>query len=377
MRIAYLGETARYPLHGVGETTVQLAHGLMQTRGANEMLLFVSDPRPWSGCGYSSTAGSARKIQVPPIVRGSRGARILWEQLVLPARLRGEAVDLVHAPAYVLPLRLRLPGVLTVHDILAITHPELCKPETRVHYGLLLRHSIRRARKIIVPSHVVRDQLRDRLGVDEHKIVVVLPGLDARFRRAPEPQHLEDVRTRYRLPREFILVPGRLEPKKNLPRLITAFQAAKRLGLPGELVLMGASGWGVRSRHLAGLEFVRWIGYVSRADRPLLYRLASTVAFPSLAEGFGLPVIEALASATPVVASDVPAVREVGSDAVVTIDPLSTASIADGLMRARQSRPSAAQLETQSIGIGTQFCWQRAAEQTWQTYREAMGSMAG
>lgn len=377
MRVAYLGETARHPLHGVGETTVQLAHGLMQTRGADEMLLFASDPKPWLGFGCSNTVGSARKIELPPMARRSRGARILWEQLVLPERLRTEAVDLVHAPAYVLPLRLRTPSVLTVHDLLTITHPELCKPETRVHYGLLLRHSIRRARKVIVPSHTVRDQLRDHLGVAEDKIVVVLPGLDAHFHRAPERRDLEDVRARYRLPRDFILVPGRLEPKKNLPRLIAAFHAAKRLGLPGELVLMGASGWGVRSLHLADLACVRWIGYVSPADRPLLYRLASAVAFPSLAEGFGLPVIEALACATPVVASDVPAVREVGSDAVVTVDPWSTSSIADGLMQVRQSRPSAAQLKTPSLGIEARFCWQRAAKQTWQIYREAMGSMTG
>jgi glycosyltransferase involved in cell wall biosynthesis len=143
------------------------------------------------------------------------------------------------------------------------------------------------------------------------------------------------------------------------------------------LVLMGASGWGVRSLDLTDLECVRWIGYVSRADRPLLYRLASAVAFPSLAEGFGLPVIEALACATPVVASDVPAVREVGSDAVVTVDPLSTSSIVDGLMRVRQSRPSAAQLEARSLGIEVRFCWQRAAKQTWHVYREATGSMTG
>jgi glycosyltransferase involved in cell wall biosynthesis len=367
MRVAYLGEAARHPLHGVGETTVQLARGLLQTREGNELVLVVNDPQTWM-----QHALTTQTIELPPIARRRRAVRIAWQQLILPGRLRSADVDLLHGPAYVLPLRSRLPSVVTIHDIIALTHPELCRPETRMHHGLLMPHSIRRARKVIVPSHVVKEQLSSRLGVPESKITVIAPGLDDRFIITPRPEALEAVSTRFKLPSEFVLVPGRLEPKKNLARLVEAFQVAKRAGLTGELVLIGGPGWGVRMRELVATAGVRWLGYVSEADRPLLYRLASEIAYPSLAEGFGLPVIEALASGRPVVCSDVPAVREIATDAAILIDPLSTSSIAAALLRTRTmgtANPSV----TRAVKICAQFSWRSAAERTWQTYREAMG----
>ena len=247
-----------------------------------------------------------------------------------------------------------------------------CRTATRWHYRCLLPASVRRAHRVIVPSQAVCDELRRRYRIAEDRVTVIVPGVHERFQRQPQPGELAELRWRYRLPPRFILFAGCLEPKKNLQRLIAAFHQARRAGLEGELILVGGRGWGTGLARPRPADAVRWLGYVPAADLALLYHLASELAFPALAEGFGLPVVEAMASGTVVVASDVPAVEDSDPQAVVSVDPLAVDDIAEGLLRARQDRALRRRLIARGRRAAARFSWQRAAEATWRVYQEIL-----
>jgi len=204
------------------------------------------------------------------------------------------------------------------------------------------------------------------------RITVVAPGIHPSFAEPPGPEVLARLRQHYDLPPRFVLSAGNLEPKKNLERLVQAFQQARRGGLEGELILVGGAGWGTDLARPRPAADVRWLGYVPPRDLPGLFHLASEVAFPALAEGFGLPVVEAMASGTVVVASNVPAVAESDPQAVIHIDPLSVDSLAEGLLRGRREEALRRRLIDRGRRAAARFSWRRAAEETWRVYEEVL-----
>lgn len=369
LRVGYQGHLVRATNLGVGGCILQLGVALANGRpGDEELVLYTGTATPWA----QAKAQRGVEFVLRPGVGRWRLTRILWEQLVLPYRSTSDRLDLLHATGYVMPIATRIPTVLTIFDLLAINNPELCRPTTRLHYRLLLPPSARRARRIIVPSRAVRRELCEALQIPPSRVDVVLPGIHPRFYNEPQRAELAEVQRRYALPKRFILCPGNLEPKKNLERLVEAFHRARSAGLEGELILVGGPGWGTRFACPRPAADVRWLGYVPSEDLPLLYRLASEVAFPALAEGFGLPVVEAMASGTVIVASDVPAVEESDPEAVLRIDPLSVASQTEGLLAARRDRTLRKHLIKRGQRAASGFSWQQAAEATWRIYYEAL-----
>ena len=373
MRVGYQGHLVKRLNFGVGGCILHLAGALVRTRAENEIVLYVRDPVNWHReIERGSTGGNHVRWVVLPMSARWRARRILWEQWTLPRRAVADGLDLLHATGYVMPLGLQLPAVLTVYDLLAVQRPELCRPETRWHYRYLLPASLRRARRILVPSRAVRDSLCEQHQVCEKLVSIVAPGVDERFRRVPEPEVLDETRRRYRLPDRFILFAGNLEPKKNLPLLIAAFHEARRAGLEGELILAGGRGWGTKLARPRPADGVRWLGWVPAEELPLLYRLASEIAFPSLAEGFGLPVLEAMAAGTVVVTSRVPAVEDSDPEAVVLVEPRSVTDVAQGLLRARSDQGLRRRLVERGHRAVSDFTWDRSARQTWAVYHDAV-----
>jgi glycosyltransferase involved in cell wall biosynthesis len=342
---------------------------------AAELVLYVGDPTPWRPLtSHPSTVPSAMTVDLVACAHWHRWrpTRILWEQFVLPRRAAEDRLDLLHATGYILPLACRLPTVLTIFDLLALTHPEFCKPATRLHYRLLLPISARRARKVIVPSRTVRDQVCGLLRLATDRVEVIAPGIHPSFAEPPRPEMLARLRQHYDLPQHFVLCAGNLEPKKNLMRLVQAFQRARRAGLEGELILVGGAGWGTGLALPRPAPDVRWLGYVPPQSLPGLFHLASEVAFPAFAEGFGLPVVEAMASGTVVIASGVPAVAESDPQAVIHVDPLSIDSLALGLLRGRREKALRRRLINRGRRAAARFSWQRAAEKTWRVYEQVL-----
>jgi len=290
-------------------------------------------------------------------------------------RLLGR-VDVVHSTTYCAPRfrsrRRRL--VVTIHDLTFVTHPEFHLPANVEHCLVGTRLAIERADALIAVSESTRRDLIERMNAPAERIVVTHEAADPGLGRVADPARLAAVRRRYELPERFVLFVGAMEPRKNLSRLLAAF-AALPPALRGEyrLVVAGAQGWlndSVRARaeKLGLADDVRFVGYVAQEDIAALYSLATVFAYPSLWEGFGLPVLEAMACGTPVLTSDVSSLPEVAGDAALLVCPTDVDAIAGGLTRLLESAPLRADLAARGLCRAAAFSWERCARETLAVY---------
>ena len=294
--------------------------------------------------------------------------RALWEQMALPRLVRRDAPEVFHAPVNVAPLVLRMPVVLTLHEAEPFM-PGAGIPLPLLAWWRVMRaRSARRACRILAVSEAAKGEIVRWMGVPEAKVRVVHSGVDLeRFQpsAAPEPPLMDGA---------YILWAGRPYPRKNLPRLVRAFEIVRRAGRPERLVLAGISGWAERELLGAldassdGDAIVRR-GPLPAGDLPGWYRQAALYAFPSLHEAFGFPMLEAMACGTPVVAGDIPALREVGGDAAVYADPCSPESIAEAMLTVLDNPERAAELRQAGLARAARFTWQATAAATRDSYR--------
>lgn len=276
-----------------------------------------------------------------------------WYQQVLPRAARDDGVDVLHCPSQRAPVRPRLPLVATIHDVAVLRHPNAFNLWTRRYSALTLPRIARVATTIIVGSAFTRDEVADLLRVSERKIRVIPYGVGGSFTAPDGPVE----------PGNYVLAVSTLEPRKNLARLVEGFQRANLDGL--ELRVVGAEGWG--GIHVGG-DRVRWLGEISDGELAQQYRGAACAAYVSLYEGFGLPVLEAMASGTSVVVPTGPPYTEFADGVAVLVDPLDPDSIADGLREAIARRGDLGQ---RGLERAKEFSWQRAAKAHVEVYREA------
>jgi glycosyltransferase involved in cell wall biosynthesis len=276
----------------------------------------------------------------------------LWYPAVLPRAAKRDRLDVLHCATMRAPFRSRVPLVVTIHDLAVLRHPEAFNRWTRSYSAFALPRVARAARRIIVGSEFARDEVGELLSVPAEKLRVIPYGVGEPF-SADGPASGGD----------FVLAVSTLEPRKNLDRLIEGFRRAE---LPGfELRVVGAPGWGgVRVNG----EGVRWLTGIGDDELARLYRGAACVAYVSLYEGFGLPVLEAMASGAPVVAPAGPPFQEFAADVAVGVDPRDASSIAAGLREAVERRSELAPLGPQRA---RQYSWERAAKAHLDVYREA------
>jgi O-antigen biosynthesis alpha-1,2-mannosyltransferase len=285
----------------------------------------------------------------------SRATKIVrdtaWYLAALPLLARRDRLDVLHCPTIRAPVRSPVPLVVTIHDLAVLRHPETFNRWTRSWSGLTLPHVARGARRIVAVSDFTRRELVEVLGVDEERVRLVRNGVGPPF--SPEGEVAEG---------EYILAVSTLEPRKNLARLVEGFQ---RAGLGLELRIAGGRGWGGVD---VGGERVRLLGEVADAELAALYRGAACVAYVPLYEGFGLPVLEALACGAPVVTARGGACEEVAAGAAELVDPLDPDEIAAGLRRAAEGRD-----EPRALGLARagELTWERAAQETLAVYEEA------
>lgn len=303
--------------------------------------------------------------------------RVLWEQVMQPGVLRQVAADLAHGPVFIGPLSSPCPVVITLHDLSFLRFPELFRPANRLYLTLLTRASCRRARRLIaVSAHTAREAER-LLGVPPERIDVVYHGVDPVFRPLPIDE-VAAFRRRQELPERFILFVGTLEPRKNLVRLVEAF-ARIRDGRV-RLVLAGGRGWlydelFARVEALGLREEVIFPGYVRNDELPLWYNAAELLAYPSLYEGFGLPVLEAQACGTPVLTSNLTSLPEAAGDGALLVDPHDVEALSVRLSRLLVDRPLREELRWRGLAHARSFTWEETARQTTRVYRRALEGM--
>ncbi len=297
------------------------------------------------------------------------GCRRLWTHRCLRHEVARRAPDVLFVPAHVLPVGLRVPAVVTVHDL---GHRVCRRCHTWCQWLYLewsARYHVRRARFLVADSEATRRDLERWYGADGHRVVVVHLGVSRHFEPA-EPGAVAALKAELGLPAdaEYIAHVGTVQPRKNLERLVAAFArcAASRPRL--WLVLVGRQGWGgarplATAQRLGVGSRVRWLGYLSQDRLPALYSGAVITAFPSLYEGFGLPALEAMACGGVVAASDVSSLPEVVGDGGVFFDPTDVASIASQLERLLEDAPLRAELSWRGRERARGFTWERCADQ--------------
>lgn len=305
--------------------------------------------------------------------------RIYWQQCELPRLLRRQRCDLLHAPTYVAPLRVSIPVVLGVYDLIALTHPEFATPANRRHYGLVLPRCLASAARIVVPSTAVKDDIERLVPRADERVEVVPLGVEAAFFAGEATDAQRAVRERYGLPPEYLLFSGNFEPKKNL---VTLLRALDQVPDAPPLALVGGgrawSGHDLESLLLGAPRAVRsrvcLIGYVPRRDMPAIFAGCRAFVFPSLAEGFCLPVAEALASGAPVVTSDAVPLPNLKHVALLS-SPTDETALADNIRRVLSDAALATRLRAAGRDYARQFTWQRSARQMLQIY-ESIGAQA-
>jgi glycosyltransferase involved in cell wall biosynthesis len=306
-----------------------------------------------------------------------------WTQVAALAAARACDAKLLHMPAMLAPLRSPLPVVLTVHDLAIIRFPEKYRVWHRTSSRFFLPRLVHRVNAIVTGSEATKADLVELLDVEPERVHVIPYGVGGKFSPpTTDDHHVERVRQRYALPRDFLMTVGTIEPRKNLVRLLKAVEhltRSQREFAKLHLVHVGPMGWRSEDvpRTVASLglqDRVHFLGFVPEDDLLALYHLARAAVYPSVFEGFGFPVLEAMASGCPVVTSNCSSLPEVAGDAAVLVDPTSIESIAGGIARLWEDDVQRQELSCRGLRRAAEFSWERTARQTMSLYDRVLAS---
>ena len=363
---------------GIGRYTRELIRAIAQRDRRNTYVLFQAVRGATQPAG---TWPANFKIRTVPL--SDHWLTVLWHKLKLPIPVEAciGAVDVFHSPDFLLPPVRHAKTVLTIHDLSFFTTPETAHPGLRDFLAQAVPRAVARADHLLADSQSTKNDLVEYLQVPAQRITVVYPGVDPRFRPLDQAT-VAGLRARYHLDQPFILAVGTLQPRKNYVRLIQAYAHLRDLDeelRDVKLVIAGSEGWLFEEiyatvQHLGLEKQVRFMAYFPDADLPALYNAAAVLAMPSLYEGFGFPVLEALACGTPVVTSDVSSLPEVAGDAALLVPPLDVEALSTALHRLLTDTALRARLRERGLIQAQRFRWQQAAQTTLAVYQHLVSA---
>ena len=326
---------------------------------------------------FAALAAPGLRLRAVRAAGLGRPMRIGWTQLAAGGAARRSGVQVLHGLHYELPLRAGLPTVVTVHDLTLVTHPEWHEAAKVRYFGWALRRAVATADRVLCVSATTARDLAEHLGVGGDRVDVTPLGTDL------VPASDEEVallRARIGLDGPYLLGLGTLEPRKDLPTLVRAF-ATLAAALPHTLVLAGLAGWG--SDELAeavaasgAAERIRLTGYVPEQDKAALLSGADLLVYPSRYEGFGLPVLEAMACGTPVVTTTGGSLPEVAGDAALLVPPGDPEQLAAAVLELLGDQAAWADQARRGRARAAAFTWERCADLTATAYRKAVAAGA-
>ena len=311
---------------------------------------------------------------------GKPVARIGWEQTVGTTVARRHGLDLIHAPVNVTPIISGVPSVVTIHDLAFHLYPEQYPGAKQRYLRLMTRLSVRRAARVIAVSNATRDDVIRLYGADPARVVTIPNGVSDDFRPLPADDVARFKREQH-LPERFILFVGTLQPRKNVETLLKAYaRVAAESGWP--LIIAGAPGWDYETIFTAarelgltgtdGPERVRFVGFVPAETLPLWYNAAEMLVYPALYEGFGLPLLEAMACGTPVIGANVSSLPEVVGEAGLLVPPKDVDALGRAMLTLMRMDEMRADLRERGLRRAAEFSWRRTAEETLAIYRDAL-----
>lgn len=364
-----LSTATSYRGAGIHTYCDQLLQNLPNQRPAHDYFAFVNDP------AYQPPPGLTLHRAPAASQRPSR--RILWEQAVLPFLARRQ-VDLIHGLAYALPLAAGLPSVVTVHDLSFLLFPQAFAPGNRLYLSRISAISCRRASKVIAVSQATASDIQRLIGIPANRIEVIYNGVDEAYYLRPATE-IEDYRRQTGWPDRFLLSVGTLEPRKNYPTLIEAYALYRRLASsPLPLLIAGGRGWQYDAIFSCvsalGLEqHIRFLGFVPASMLPWLYNAAAVFVYPSRYEGFGLPVVEAMACGVPTITSTASSLPEVAGQAALTVDPDDVETLAEMMHKVAGDVERQMMMREAGLHQAERFRWCFTAARTAALYASVCG----
>ena len=353
--------TEAYALHLI-RALIPLAAG----RGHTLRLYFNAAPAP----GLFPAAPHVVPTVIP--------LRRMWTHARLGHELRRRPPDVFFTPAHVIPVGIRCPAVATVHDLGYERFPAAHPRRQLAYLRWSTRHNARVAWRVIADSQATAGDLTALYATDPARIAVVYPGANADLRRVTDPATITAATAKYGIRPPYLLYLGTLQPRKNLVRLVEAFAASNLHNDDYTLVLAGRAGWlaepllaAVRALPAAVQARVLLPGYVDEADKAALLSGAMALLFPSLYEGFGFPVLEAMACGLPVISANTSSLPEVAGDAALLVDPLDTAVLGEAMRRLVADETLRGELIARGYANLARFNWPTAAAQTLHVLEEA------
>jgi len=371
-----LSFSASYRQAGISRLIHATIQGLQAVDHDNDYIAFAGNQRIPSG--YISN--NHWRIITSRWPTHNRLVRILWEQTSLPWSALQAKADLLHALAFVAPLACPLPTVVTVYDLSFLLYPAVFNWLNRLYLSAMTPPSVRKARRVIAISESTKRDLVRLMHIPPERVDVVYPGLEPDIKPIEDPAALAAFRRRHNLPDHFVLFVGTLEPRKNADALVRAYGLLRRRGVVRHaLVLAGSRGWRYESIFAAIEESgvaddVILPGYVAREELAFWYSAADIFVYPSLYEGFGLPVLEAMACGTPVITSTASSLPEVAGDAACLVDPNDTGGLAEAIEHVLTQADVRAEMSAKGRQRAATFTWERMAQSTRNVYEKALAS---
>ncbi len=307
-----------------------------------------------------------------------------YERLALGVELLGTGLDVLHSPDFIPPARLfsRRRSVITVHDLAYLKYPEVLTPQSQRYYGQI-GPAVEAADAVIAVSENTKRDLMALLDAPEGKIHVIPEAPDPEYQPLGDQAYLDGVLGRYHLRKPYFLFVGTVEPKKNLKNLVQSYAAFRQTARGGndlpDLVAAGRKGWLYADvfelvNKLDLRDHVRFLGPVPRSDLVALYNGALSLVYPSIYEGFGLPILEAMACGIPVITSNVSSLPEVAGEAALSVDPLDVDALSQALARIWSSQELRAELRRKGLARARLFSWEKTARATLQVYESVAGA---
>jgi glycosyltransferase involved in cell wall biosynthesis len=365
--------TSHFP--GIGRYVSNLARGMAPLLEGNERLTVL---RPKGDPAHPLPLATLAAVQVLPVDVSPFSPA---QQLVLPRLLERLRADLYHSAYFLMPYAPRpkgVPTLLTVYDLIPLLFPQQSTWRARLLVRWANGLALRAARRIIAISEATRRDYLARFRLPAEKILVAALAADPAFARQ-SPENVAAARARYGLPEDYLLYLGSNKPHKNLVRLVEAWARLQPQAMP--LVVAGA--WDDRypaaRQRAAALSLktqIVWLGPVPEADLPALYGGAQVFVFPSLYEGFGLPVLEAMACGTPVICSNSSSLPEVAGDAALLVDPANAEALAEAMLRALQDEGLRLAMREQGLKRASRFSWTHTAQRSLEAYRSELAAHA-
>ncbi len=381
--------TPHFP--GIGRYATNLARALGPLLAPGERLTLLHhpehpialEPAAPATAGRAPMSGAPAALEPPRPLSCAVSPFSIAQQWEIPRLLGRLRADLYHSSYLVMPYRPGRPAIVTVYDLIPLLLPEHSSWRARFFFRWTMWLALRSAEQVIAISEATRRDLLAHFWFPPERVQTIPLAADPAFRPQP-PTSEAAVRARHGLPERFVLYVGSNKPHKNLVTLVEAWGIAVSQGGLGESVLAVAGPWDpryeearLRARDARLEDSVHWLGPVPLAELPALYAAATAFAFPSLYEGFGLPVLEAMACGTPVICSNTSSLPEVAGDAALLVDARDASALAAAIQQVLADEELHRQMQERGLAQAARHSWERNAEQTLELYRRCAQGSAG